>query len=108
MKVNGKNLEGARPKQAGPVRETTPVSVAPQPAKPEVKPEVKPDRSDKVQISDAGRALAESLKPLAAENAVELSPERLAEIRKRLLEGAYESVHVVDEVARRVLGRGDV
>ena len=104
MKVNGKNLEGARPKQAKPVGETTPLSTGQQPAK----PEVKPDRSDKVQISDAGRALAESLKPPAAENAVELSPERLAEIRQRLLEGAYESVHVVDEVARRILDRGDV
>ena len=104
MKVNGKNLEGIRPEQAKPVRETTPASVTNQPAK----PEVTPDRSDKVQISDAGRALAESLKPSAAESAVELSPERVAEIRKRLLEGAYESVDVVDEVARRILGRGDV
>ena len=104
MKVNGKNLEGIRPEQAKPVRETTAAPVANPPAK----PEVKPDRSDKVQISDAGRALAESLQPSAAENTVELSPERVAEIRKRLLEGAYESVHVVDEVARRILGRGDV
>ena len=104
MKVNGKNLEGLRPEQAKPVRETTPASGAKQP----VKPEVKPDRSDKVQISDAGRALAESLQPTGAENAAELSPERVAEIRRRLLEGAYESVHVVDEVARRILGRGDV
>ena len=104
MKVNGRNLEGIRPEQAKPVPETTPASVGKQPAK----PEVKSDRSDKVQISDAGRALAESLRPPAAENAMELSPERVAEIRKRLLEGAYESVHVVDEVARRILGRGDV
>src|SRR4051794_36316591 len=103
MKVNGKNLEGIRPEQAKPVRETTPASVGQLP----VKPEAKPDRSDKVQISDAGRALAEGLKPAGAENTDELSPERVAEIRKRLLEGAYESVHVVDEVARRILGRGD-
>jgi anti-sigma28 factor (negative regulator of flagellin synthesis) len=104
MKVNGRNLEGIRPEQAKPVRETTAESVAKQPAKPDVKPE----RSDKVQISDAGRAMAESLQPTGAENAAELSPERVAEIRRRLLEGAYESVHVVDEVARRILGRGDV
>jgi negative regulator of flagellin synthesis FlgM len=104
MKVTGKHLEGIRPEQAKPVRETTPVADAKVP----VKPEEKPDRSDKVQISDAGRALAESLKPAGRENDAELSPERVAEIRKRLLEGAYESVHVVDEVARRILGRGDV
>jgi negative regulator of flagellin synthesis FlgM len=104
MKVNGRKLEGIRPEEAKPVRETTSAPVAKQPAK----SEVKPDRSDRVQISDAGRALSESLKPAGAENAAELSPERVAEIRKRLLEGAYESVHVVDEVARRILGRGDV
>lgn len=63
------------------------------------------DRSDKVEISDAGRALA------AREGTGEsstLTPERIAELRQRVLDGAYNSLAVVDEVARRILGRGDL
>lgn len=63
------------------------------------------DRSDRVQISDAGRALA------ARDGAGEpssLSPERLAELRQRVLDGAYNSLDVVDEVARRILANGEL
>jgi negative regulator of flagellin synthesis FlgM len=64
---------------------------------------------DQVQISDAGRALAaranESLEGGAR---AELTPERVGEIRQRILEGAYNSLEVVDEVARRMLERGDI
>ena len=102
MDMNGLNLEGVRPEQARPVRETTPVSDATRPPE----PKAKSDRSDRVQIADAGRALADSL--ASSEQAGEFSPERMAEIRQRLLEGAYESVQVVEEVARRILGCGDV
>ena len=35
-----------------------------------------------------------------------LSAERTAEIRTRILRGAYDSVHIVDQVARRMLERG--
>jgi predicted TIM-barrel enzyme len=60
-------------------------------------------RSDKVQISDAGRALA------AREGSnTGLSPERAAQIRQRVLDGAYNSLGVVDEVARRILSSGDL
>lgn len=37
-----------------------------------------------------------------------LPPERLAELRRRLLDGAYDSLDVIDEVARRILARGDL
>ena len=60
-------------------------------------------RSDAVQISDAGRALAALGNAGAA-----LTPERSAQIRQRVLDGAYNSLAVVDEVARRVLGSGDL
>lgn len=63
--------------------------------------------SDKVQISDAGRALA-AQETGTAEKKEALSPERVAEIRQRVLEGAYNSVEVVDQVARRMLERGDI
>ena len=64
-------------------------------------------RADQVQISDAGRALAAQVegKDGAREG---LSAERVSEIRQRIYEGAYNSVEVVEEVARRMLERGDV
>ncbi|HEX2187920.1 MAG TPA: hypothetical protein VHG51_03430 [Longimicrobiaceae bacterium] len=35
-------------------------------------------------------------------------PERVAEVRRRIREGFYDSAAVLDEVARRMLARGDV
>ena len=67
-------------------------------------------RNDRVQISSAGRALA-SQAAVSAGHAAEaegLSPARVAEIRGRILEGAYNSVEVVDQVARRMLESGDI
>lgn len=64
-----------------------------------------PRRNDKVQISDAGRALAAQ----GSENAHEtLTPERIAEVRERIMSGAYNSLEVVDQVARRMLASGDI
>jgi anti-sigma28 factor (negative regulator of flagellin synthesis) len=59
-------------------------------------------RSDSVQISDAGRALS------TGEASGTLSNERVAELRRRVLEGAYNTTHVVSQVAQRILDRGDV
>jgi anti-sigma28 factor (negative regulator of flagellin synthesis) len=61
-------------------------------------------RSDSVQFSEAGRALATG----GASASGSLSAERVTELRKRVLEGAYNSTHVVDQVAKRILERGDV
>ena len=64
---------------------------------------------DKVQISDAGRALAaRANESVDASGRLELTSERVGEIRQRILEGAYNSLDVVDEVARRMLERGDI
>lgn len=52
-----------------------------------------PKRRDSVEISDAGRAQAAS---------------RVADIRQRILAGAYDATHVIDTVARRILQRGDI
>lgn len=60
-------------------------------------------RGDRVQISDAGRALAQGTGGGAA-----LSTDRAAQIRQRVLDGAYNSLAVVDEVARRILASGDL
>lgn len=61
------------------------------------------EKHDRVEISDAGRAKATKLEPTAAgENG------RLAEVRRRVMSGAYDADGVVGEVARRILDRGDV
>jgi len=63
-------------------------------------------RTDRVEISDAGRALAaQGAEAPAAEG---MSPERLAELRQRVLGGAYNSLAVVDQIARRMIQGGDV
>ncbi|MEP6619836.1 MAG: hypothetical protein ABJE47_10985 [bacterium] len=98
IKPNAGNL--IRPEAAGvssvsktdkPVSATAPVAA------------VAPKAGDAVQISDAGRALA-----ARGHSDVGLTPERTAQIRQRVLDGAYNSLAVVDEVARRVLGSGDL
>jgi hypothetical protein len=63
-------------------------------------------RTDRVEISDAGRALA--AQGPEATPAEGMSPERLAELRQRVLGGAYNSLAVVDQIARRMLQSGDV
>ncbi len=66
-------------------------------------------RCDRIQISDAGPALAQRVDPSdRSEARAKLSPERTAEIRTRVLQGAYNSLEVVDQVARRMLESGDI
>lgn len=101
MYINPKSGGPIRPDVAGrtaPAERTEKTPVAPAPA---VTPAA--SRSDKVQISDAGRALA-----ARDGGAAGLTPERTAQIRQRILDGAYNSLGVVDEVARRILSSGDV
>ncbi len=62
---------------------------------------------DRVEISDAGRALAAKGGSDAGAPAG-MSAERLAELRQRVMSGAYNSLEVVDQVARRMLDVGDI
>ena len=66
------------------------------------------DKSDKVQISDAGRALAARAKGSDATSQSSLDPAKADKIRSRILSGAYDTVEVVDAVARRLIATGDV
>ncbi|MCU0619582.1 MAG: flagellar biosynthesis anti-sigma factor FlgM [Gemmatimonadaceae bacterium] len=59
-------------------------------------------RTDSVSFSDAGRALA------GGTGRAELSTERVEEVRQRLLAGAYNSTQMAEQVARRILERGDI
>lgn len=99
MKVNNGNSGPIRPErprdvvapQAAPIgsgRKATPSRV---------------ERLDRVEISDAGRALAATLEPVASE-----APDRLAQVRQRVLTGAYNADGIVADVARRIIDRGDV
>ncbi len=104
MKIEGKNPEPARADIAKQVQ----VPVRDESDKPAAAPSKDtPERNDSVQISEAGRALAGQV---SGESAARpgLSAERTAEIRKKILEGAYDSVGIVDEVARRILRSGDL
>jgi negative regulator of flagellin synthesis FlgM len=99
------------PKQTGPMRpETTsqtgdvseagavrPIAPAPSGAQ----------RSDKVDISDAGRALA-ARSGDAAQASSGPDSARTDRIRGRILSGAYDTLEVVDTVARRLLDSGDL
>lgn len=61
------------------------------------------EKFDRVEISDAGRAKAARLEPTSSG-----ASDRLAEVRKRVLSGAYDADAVVGEVARKIIDRGDV
>ncbi len=64
-------------------------------------PATRPVKSDSVQISDEARRLS-------ADTKESLNPERVAELRQKVLSGAYNTLDVVDQVARRILTRGDL
>lgn len=62
-------------------------------------------KSDKVVISDAGRALAAHGGDTATSG---LDAARTSAIRGRILGGAYDTLEVVDAVSRRLLASGDL
>jgi hypothetical protein len=66
-------------------------------------PVVSPTPLDSVVISDAGRAMS------AQDTQVtDLDPRQEAVIRQRIVDGAYDSLEIVDQVARRILESGDL
>lgn len=61
-------------------------------------------KQDTVTFSEAGRALAGGT---AAERS-SASTERVAEVRQRILAGAYNTAEMAGEVAKRLMARGDL
>lgn len=61
-------------------------------------------RADSVQISDAGRALAEA----QAADSESLSVERMNMLRELVVGGKYDNPEVIAEVARRMSASGDL
>ncbi len=102
MRINGSKFDPLRPDQSPP-------SVEPAVSRPKepsaVPPAPSPRKSDSVQISDAGRSLAGRA---AGNQSDDVNPERVAELRTKVMSGAYSTLDVVDQVARRILARGDL
>jgi hypothetical protein len=63
------------------------------------------DRSDRAVTTDAGRA---STARRGAPGRAPLDPVRASQIRHLVLSGAYDTLEVVDAVARRLLDSGDL
>ena len=95
----GNTYGPARATPATPAKGTVGAGEAATPATPAA------PRSDSVEISDAARALAGTG---GAERSQSLSSERLTDLRRKVLEGAYNSVQSVDQVAQRILQSGDL
>jgi negative regulator of flagellin synthesis FlgM len=96
MRINGSNFDPIRPERPT----TSAVPEHGRSGRSPVQPSgADPARSDSVQISSAGRHMAAS---------AALDPERTAELRTKVLAGAYNQLDIVDQVARRMLTRGDL
>ena len=107
MRINSTGADFIRPDQT---REIQQRSSEESGAKKAVsQPAVPVERSDKVEISEAARQLAASggVHEASATKG-ELTPERVAAIREKILKGAYNSIDVVDQVARKMLASGDI
>ena len=104
MVINERNTEPNHPGPAERVPEQHP-RAADRPLPPAVPAA---DRLDPVDSSESERTEASEGETVHGEVRAEMTPERIAEIRKRVQEGAYASPEMLDEVARRMLERGDV
>ena len=119
MKIDDRNIGPLRPNRP-PAENREKETPSKGPAR--ILPEPKLDR---VELSPAARELAKKalhqLKGKAetsqgnrevVKNAIKALPsdtkDRLQQVRQRVLSGAYDIDHVVSEVARRILDRGDV
>lgn len=94
MKING-YIDSLRPTPSGTPAAQRPAQEVTQ------APAARPVKSDSVQISAEARRMS-------VEQQDSLNPERVAELRQKVLNGAYNTLDVVDQVARRILTRGDL
>ena len=106
MRITSTGADFIRPDQTREIQRSIDESVAKKAAS---QPAARVERNDKVEISEAARQLA-ATGGLGEASAVrgELTPERVAAIREKILKGAYNSVDVVDQVARKMLASGDI
>ena len=100
MRINGNMFDPLRPDRATP--STNPA--VPRPGEQGGPAGPSSAKSDRVQFSEAGRSMARAEKDQQAQ----FDPERVAELRTKVLTGAYNTLDVVDQVARRIISRGDL
>ena len=105
MRINGTGADIIRPDQTREIQRTQAEGVAKKANAPQ--PSAPVQRSDKVEISDAARMLAHGVDG-ASSTRGELAPERVALIREKILSGAYNSLDVVEQVAKKMLESGDI
>jgi anti-sigma28 factor (negative regulator of flagellin synthesis) len=97
MKIDNKVSELLRTEQVAGTRGAS--------TRPTVEPVAPVTRTDRVRISEAGRALA-AQEAAGAEGG--LSAERVSELRQRVQDGTYNSPAVADRIARRLVESGDL
>ena len=102
MRINGGIFDPLRPDRATPGGDPAPQRPGDQDS---ASSTTVPKKSDSVSISSAGRSLSGRVE---RDQLAELAPERVAELRNKVLTGAYNTLDVVDQVARRILSRGDL
>jgi anti-sigma28 factor (negative regulator of flagellin synthesis) len=95
MKINGSYFDPLKPTPTSTPAVQRPAQEITQ------SPATRPVKSDSVSISAEGRKLN-------ADQREALDPERVAELRQKVMTGAYNTLDVVDQVARRILVRGDL
>jgi anti-sigma28 factor (negative regulator of flagellin synthesis) len=101
MKINGSKDPISQAGAALPIREGQSAPVRP---KPEEAAPAAPKR-DSVEISAEGRAKAQQA---VGHDGSTLSAERSAEIRTKILQGAYNTADMAGEVAKKILNSGDL
>lgn len=101
MNIDGPNAPLAPPGAARIARDGAP---APAHVRPARDAEARPSPRDTVSISDDARRLSAA----AADVPERLAADRAAQVRERLLSGAYHSVEMAGLVAQRILESGDV
>lgn len=105
MRINGTGADVIRPDQAREIQRSQAEGVAKKATAPQ--PSAPAQRSDKVEISDAARKLAQGVDGASSARG-DLAPERVALIREKILAGAYNSLDVVEQVAKKMLESGDI
>lgn len=109
MRIPDSKPEGLRSDGAGRIREEPPVG-----GEQKARPVPPVARTDRVEISDAARALAEQARAReaaeaeAAPTAGETSTDRTAELRARVAQGYYDQPQILSQVADRLLDSGDL
>jgi negative regulator of flagellin synthesis FlgM len=107
MRINSAGAEFIRPTQTAEVQRGAEENAV---KKATAQPTAPVERGDKVEISDVARKLAASAKGADETSSTReaFTPERVAMIREKILSGAYNSVEMVDQVARKMLASGDI